>query len=210
MEEWSERKGTCRSARHQGRAEPRPPSAGARDMPPRMRRYFNTTGPCDARRHYMLAPERRVRDLLPYVEEEQDFVVHAARQTGKTTAMRAFAERLRGLGYVALWATLEESQGLTELDDAEPLWLSAIQDAASVLPATEAPPDYRAFLTLPGGGRLRAWLRAWSAALPDRGIVLLLDKADVVRGAALVSLLRQHRAGGPAVGRAADHRLPER
>ena len=56
-----------------------------------MTRYFNTTGPCDANKHYMLPPERRLPGLLPYVEQELYFVVHAARQTGKTTAMSAFA-----------------------------------------------------------------------------------------------------------------------
>lgn len=160
-----------------------------------MSRFFNTTGPCDPRRHYMLPPERRSRDLLPFVQQELYFVLHAARQTGKTTAMRAFAERLRGLGYVAVWATLEECQGMTAVEDAEPLWLTAIRDAAARLPPEDAPPELGPWIAEPTGSRLRGWLRAWSASLGERPLVLLLDEADVVSGPALVSLLRQLRAG---------------
>jgi len=97
-----------------------------------MKRFFNTTGPCEAQRHYMLPPEARLPTLLPLIEQHLYFVVHAARQTGKTTAMRAFAERLRGLGYAAVWATLEESQGITEVEKAEPLWISTLKDAARI------------------------------------------------------------------------------
>ena len=46
-----------------------------------MPRTFNTTGPCDEARHYMLPPEARLPDLVPWVEELLDFVLHAARQT---------------------------------------------------------------------------------------------------------------------------------
>ena len=161
-----------------------------------MPRYFNTTGPCDARRHYMLGPEERLPDLLPFVEQELYFVLHAARQTGKTTAMRAFAERLRGMGHVGLWTTLEESQGFDRVEDAEPLWLAAIHDAARrSLPTELRPPSTEAALAGAVGSRLRSYLEEWSAALPDRSIVLLLDEADVLRGHPLVSLLRQLRAG---------------
>ena len=66
----------------------------------------------------MLPAEERLPALLPYVEQRQYFVVHAARQTRKTTAIRAFAERLRGLGYAAVWGTLEDRQGVTETAEA--------------------------------------------------------------------------------------------
>ena len=161
-----------------------------------MPRTFNTTGPCDARRHYLIGPERRLPDLLPFIQQDLYFVVHAARQTGKTTAMRALAERLRGLGYVAVWATLEEGQGVTETADAEPIWLAAIDDAAaSQLSGALRPPPFKGALDEPVGNRLRRWLTAWCASIPDRAVVLLLDEADTASGAALVSLLRQLRAG---------------
>ena len=160
-----------------------------------MPRAFNTTGPCDPVRHYMLPPEARLPDLEALVEGELYFVLHAARQTGKTTAMRAFAARMRARGYVAVWATLEECQGITEIAGAEPLWLRAIARAAGYeLPPDRLPPDLAAALAGDAGGRLGAWLADWCSRVPAP-VVLLLDEADVVSGPALVSLLRQLRAG---------------
>jgi hypothetical protein len=50
-------------------------------------RYFNTAGPCVPERHYMLPPEPRLPQARPLVERGMYFVVHAPRQTGKTTVL---------------------------------------------------------------------------------------------------------------------------
>jgi deoxyribodipyrimidine photolyase-like uncharacterized protein len=89
----------------------------------------------------MLGPEERIPDLLPYIEQELYFVVHAARQTGKSTAMIAFAQRLREAGYAGVYITLEQAQQFTAVADAEPLWLAFIEDAARrQLPDDQQPP----------------------------------------------------------------------
>jgi len=158
-------------------------------------RFFNIAGPCNPERHYMLPAEARLPDLLGLVEQDQYFVLHAARQTGKTTAMRAFAARLRERGLVAVHATLETSQGFTEVSAAEPQWIQAITHAAAlVLPAPQCPPPVGA--EVPVGARLHAFLSAWSREVHGR-VVVLLDEVNVVSGPALVSLLRQLRAGFP-------------
>ena len=61
-----------------------------------MPRYFNTTGPCDPAEHYYLPTAVRLPNLQPFFDRKQYFVLHAPRQTGKTTAMRTFADS-RGL-----------------------------------------------------------------------------------------------------------------
>jgi hypothetical protein len=159
-----------------------------------MPRFFNTTGPCDPRQHYMLPAEARSPGLLALVERAQYFVLHAPRQVGKTTAMRAFAERLRGLGYAAVWATLEESQGAEEIEEAEARWINAIASGARRLDRAAQPPPAADMAPGPAGTRLRAWLEAWCVQA-GQPVVLLLDEADVVTGAPLVNLLRQLRAG---------------
>ena len=159
-----------------------------------MPRYFNTTGPCDPTEHYFLPTAVRMPDLAPFIERKQYFVVHAPRQTGKTTAMRTLAAELRSRGVAAVWATLERCQGIDELRDAEPLWLQALHSRGLDLPEAWRPPDPSVVQAEPAGGKLFAYLRAWSAALPVP-LVLLLDEADVVIGPAMVSLLRQLRDG---------------
>jgi hypothetical protein len=143
----------------------------------------------------MLAPRARLPDLKPLIDQDLYFVVHAARQTGKTTAMRAFAEELRQMGTVGVWATLEESQGVEEEERAEPRWLRTLVAGASELPPELKPPDVRPYLADEAGGRLRRFLSDWCAKVAPRPVVLLLDEADTVSGPALISLLRQLRAG---------------
>ena len=159
-----------------------------------MPRYFNTTGPCDPAEHYYLPTAVRLPDLQPFFDRKQYFVLHAPRQTGKTTAMRTLAGELRARGVAACWATLESSQGIDDTAVAEPLWLRALHRASRELPAALQAPDPAPFDAGPAGDRLGTYLRTWAAAL-DVPLVLLLDEADVVTGPAVVSLLRQLRAG---------------
>ena len=156
-----------------------------------MKRFFNTMGPCERQRHYMLPPERQLSELDNMVQRALYFVVHAARQTGTTTAMQAFAASLRQQGYAAVWATLEESQGVTEVEEAEPLWIAALTLGAQALPLEQRPPPATETVV---GARWKGWLEAWCRSCPAP-VVLLLDKSDVFSGQAMVSFLRQLRAG---------------
>src|SRR3954452_21880601 len=61
-------------------------------------KLFNTTGPCRADRHYMLPPEPRLPDARRLIDEGKYFVVHAPRQTGKTTTLIVLAEQLTAEG----------------------------------------------------------------------------------------------------------------
>jgi hypothetical protein len=160
-----------------------------------MRRSFNTTGPCAPERHFMLPPVGRLPDLQPFIDRQQYFVLHAPRQTGKTTAMRAFAEALRASGVAACWLTVERAQGVEDPASAEPLWLQALHHwSKRQLDEAQQAPDPAAFLTAPVGGRLNAYLSAWAAGL-SVPLVLLMDEADVISGPAMVSFLRQLRDG---------------
>ncbi len=159
-----------------------------------MRRSFNTTGPCNPAKHYMLPAEERLPDLLSWVENELYFVLHAARQTGKTTAMIAFAKRLRELGKAAVYVTIENSRVYTDVAPAEAIWVHTLAEAAqSQLPEAQHPPG--SMKDVPEGGRLRTMLKRWAQALGEVPLVLLIDEADVVTGDAMVNLLSQLRSG---------------
>ena len=54
-----------------------------------MERYFNTAGPCIPAKHYMLPALDRLPEVRRLVSRRQYFVIHAPRQTGKTTAVKA-------------------------------------------------------------------------------------------------------------------------
>ena len=68
-----------------------------------MRRYFNTAGPCQPERHYVLPPERRLACVRSLIERHLFFVLHAPRQTGKTILLNTPAYALNREGhYTAL------------------------------------------------------------------------------------------------------------
>ncbi|MCP4663468.1 MAG: ATP-binding protein, partial [bacterium] len=54
-----------------------------------MARVFNTSGPCFPEEHYMLPAEERLSEARRLIELKRYFVLHAPRQTGKTTTVAA-------------------------------------------------------------------------------------------------------------------------
>ncbi len=50
-----------------------------------MERCFNIAGPCFPDEHYMLPALERLPGIMRIVEQRSYFVLHAARQSGKTT-----------------------------------------------------------------------------------------------------------------------------
>ena len=72
-----------------------------------MEKYFNTAGPCIPAEHYMLPALDRLPEIRRLVARRQYFVIHAPRQTGKTTALKALAREINAKGeMVALYCTL--------------------------------------------------------------------------------------------------------
>ncbi|GMV38752.1 MAG: hypothetical protein AMXMBFR64_04680 [Myxococcales bacterium] len=156
---------------------------------------FNTAGPCIEGMHYMLPPLDRIPEARGLVEQGAYFVVHAPRQTGKTTALRALARALTEEGhYAALAFSCEAAEACGEdVARAQRAILEEMELAAAVdLPPDLAPPPLPASDTRVS--RIRAALAAWAHACP-RPLVLLFDEIDAVRGESLRSVLRQLRAG---------------
>ena len=59
-------------------------------------RSFNTSGPIDAQDHYHIPPLERM-DLdyvLDLIRRKKYFILHAPRQTGKTSALKALQGHL--------------------------------------------------------------------------------------------------------------------
>lgn len=159
-------------------------------------KYFNTVGPCDPGLHYMLSAVERLPDARPYIDFGFYFLVHAPRQTGKTTALLELAKRLRDEGrYVALTITCETAAEFgDDVAAVEDMLLSEIRDAAELnrlAPELLPPQPWPDALA---AKRLKAGLTAWVLQCP-RPIVLFLDEIDLLSGEGLLAVLRQLRAG---------------
>ena len=66
-------------------------------------RHFNLEGPVCAHEHYCVPPLERVDldEILQLIDWKKYFVLHAPRQTGKTTVLEALADRLNSDGSTA-------------------------------------------------------------------------------------------------------------
>lgn len=160
-----------------------------------MTRWFNTAGPCKADIHYMLPPTKRLPNLERFIPQQSYFVIHAPRQTGKTTAMMALAKQLTQSGkYTAVMVSAEVGAPFShDPGKAELAILDAWRSRAELyLPPDLHPPDNSD--ETKSGRRIQAFLEAWSKASP-RPIVLFIDEIDSLQDEALISILRQLRDG---------------
>jgi ATPase family associated with various cellular activities (AAA) len=157
-------------------------------------RWFNTAGPCVPTKHFMIPASDRLPEVPDLVEHEDYFVVHAPRQTGKTTTLAALAAELTNSGrYAALITSCEPGRALgDDIGAATRAILDLVRDRAEDnLPAELRPPQWP---DASAGGLFGRALRAWSEACP-RPVVLFIDEIDALEGRTLVSVLSQLRAG---------------
>ena len=95
-------------------------------------RFFNTAGPVNCTDHYCLPPLERVdlREILSLVEQKKYFVLHAPRQTGKTSCLLALMAHLNTSGkYRCLYVNVEIGQSARE--DVEQAMKAVLNEIAS-------------------------------------------------------------------------------
>ena len=161
-------------------------------------RFFNTTGPIKPDRHYHIPPLDRLKlaELRRLVAEERYFVLHAPRQTGKTSALLAFQDLLNAEGdYRCVYVNVEGAQAARE-DVARAIRVVLGQTARR---ARLAGDDFLAgawsrIWAEHGDGALGEALADWAEAA-SKPLVLLIDEIDALVGDSLLSVLRQLRAG---------------
>ena len=162
-------------------------------------RFFNTTGPVVAADHYCIPPLARLDldELLGLVRDKRYFVLHAPRQTGKTSALLALRERLYADGYRCVYVNVEAAQTAREdVDRAVRVVLGRLASGARMTLGDEFLEGvYRdlAAKYVPEEVLLEALAR-WAAADP-KPLVLLIDEIDMLIGDSLLSVLRQLRTG---------------
>ena len=165
-------------------------------------RRFNTAGPVRPGEHYCVPPLDRVSlaGVMDLVRSKAYFVLHAPRQTGKTSALLALRDRLNGGTegeYRCAYINVESAQTAREdvgramgaiaaeiaREARNTLHDSATAEAADRLDTTRRP-----------DAALGTLLEIWTGAA-DSPLVLLIDEIDALVGDTLVSVLRQLRAG---------------
>ena len=164
-----------------------------------MMRFFNTSGPVVAADHYCIPPLERLNlaEVRRLIRDKRYFVLHAPRQTGKTSALLALRDLLNAEGsYGCVYVNVEGAQALRgDVEQAMQVILGELASwARSTLGDEFLNDTWSDILAKFGAGALSEALTRWSAAAP-KPLVLLIDEIDALIGDSLLSVLRQLRAG---------------
>lgn len=164
-----------------------------------MERFFNTAGPNRPEVEYTIAPLKRfdLEDILALIAQGKYFVLHAPRQTGKTSCMLALRDYLNASGeYIAVYANVEGGQG--SRNNVQSVVKSTVDTLAEEFRSglgNDMPLAIRDEVQTVGmDSMLATYLRRLSEHCP-KPIVLVIDEIDALVGDSLVSILRQIRSG---------------
>lgn len=165
-----------------------------------MEKFFNTAGPIIPADHYHIPSFERIDwvEIQSLIAQKRYFLLHAPRQTGKTSALLEMMQALNEAGrYIALYANIEAAQ-TTRNDAARGMAVvcHAIANHASIYGIDKTLGERAREIVRgePSEGALFKFLSDWAMSTP-KPIVLFLDEADALVGDTLISLLRQIRAG---------------
>ncbi len=162
-------------------------------------KHFNTAGPNIASLHYELDPLVRIDQHMieDLIAQQRYFVLHAPRQTGKTTCLLAMRDYLNAQEkFAALYVNIEGAQAArNNVAGAVSGMVSNIAREAMRTLQASAIEDQREQLLARGAfDALGATLQLLSSSV-NKPVVLFLDEVDSLIGDSLISLLRQIRSG---------------
>ena len=164
-------------------------------------RFFNVAGPVRPDDHYAIPPLDRmdVDELLGLIQAKQYFVLHAPRQTGKTSALIALRDLLNS-GEVGSFRCVNvnvEPAQVARDDVARGVRAILSGLAMNARRLGDSYPDEVWPDVLAKAGpedAIKELLARWCEANPTP-LVLLVDEIDSLVGDTLLSVLRQLRAG---------------
>ena len=162
-------------------------------------RRFNRSGPVVADRHYHIPPLERVdlAEIRELIDDQQYFVLHAPRQTGKTSALLALQDLLNAEGnYRCVCVNVEGGQAMREdVRATMEVILSQMAMQARVGVGDEyLTQAWAGIFAEHGPAALGEALSRWAQA-DAKPLVLLIDEIDSLVGDSLIAVLRQLRAG---------------
>jgi len=162
-------------------------------------KLFNTTGPVNQPEYYKIDPLTRwdMQEVLSLIQGKRYFILHAPRQTGKTSCLLALQDYLNKEGkYFALYTNIEG--GYTTRDDVDGAIKTVVEVIINRLQKFNISQDILDKLTnIANTGnptvRLTTALSYLSSVTP-KPIVLFIDEVDNLMGEGLISVLRQLRS----------------
>ncbi|MGM0623450.1 MAG: AAA-like domain-containing protein [Campylobacterota bacterium] len=178
-----------------------------------MKKFFNTAGPTIKQDHYHIDLLSRVdwEEIESLIDQKRYFILHAPRQTGKTSTLLGMMEELnKGNTYACAYANIEAAQAARgDVSRGVEAICSVIANSVARYLNDNTLKDW--YYSQDGQNtsyenKLTTILELWSKNSP-KPTVLLLDEVDALVGDTLISLLRQIRAGYAGRPEAFPHAL---
>ena len=165
-----------------------------------MERFFNNAGPTVPKDHYHIDPLHRLdwAEVQHLIDNKRYFVLHAPRQTGKTTTLLAMMKAINEKGrYHCAYANIEGAQAARG-DETQgiPAACNAVARSIDYYLKNSKMREwlYQNINLIPSQDILSEMLAHWSQS-SRRPVILFLDEVDALVGDTLISLLRQIRSG---------------
>ncbi|MDR0548731.1 MAG: ATP-binding protein [Deltaproteobacteria bacterium] len=162
-------------------------------------KWFNTTGPCVPDKHYMLPVLPRLPGVDEMIDKESYFILHAPRQSGKTTFIKALTDKINKDGQrYALNCSLANLRNVTDKNEALTLIVSQLNESmlSSKLEIFKQKAD--TYDSLPGmtapDRKVKRLLNHLCQDL-DKPLLVFFDEADLLIGPGLLTFLAQIRDG---------------
>ncbi|KPA18569.1 ATPase, AAA-type, core domain protein [Candidatus Magnetomorum sp. HK-1] len=161
-------------------------------------KFFNTAGPVNCDMNYCLLPLTRfdLEEIEILIDQHKYFILHAPRQTGKTSCMLALMKHLNIKGMTCLYINVESAQAMREnVKEALTAILSEIASRTrSFLKSNYLEDIWYDIITKRSSNALNEILTRW-AEMDSQPKVLIIDEIDSLIGDTLISVLRQLRSG---------------
>ncbi|MDR0622052.1 MAG: ATP-binding protein [Deltaproteobacteria bacterium] len=162
-------------------------------------KLFNTTGPCIPEKHYMLPVLPRLPGVNEMIDKENYFILHAPRQSGKTTFLKALTEKINKDGQrYALFCSLAILRNITDEKVALTTIISQLNESmlsSEVLILKEKADTYDSLPGMTAPNRMVKRLLNQLCQDIDKPLVVFFDEADLLSGPGLLSFLIQVRDG---------------
>ena len=163
-----------------------------------MEKFFNTAGPVNKDAHYKLDPLQRwnLDEILTLINQEKYFLLHAPRQTGKTSNLLALQKYLNEKGdYLAVYVNFELGQSArNDVDAGLRAIVYSLISRYSLLAKIDKSEWIQMEKKIPAHSLLNEALQHL-VKISDKPIILFIDEIDSLIGDTLISVLRQLRAG---------------
>jgi hypothetical protein len=164
-------------------------------------KFFNTAGPNKPELNYTIPPLERLNlpEVLEMIDAQRYFVMHAPRQTGKTSCLLALqAELNQSRKYACVYCNIEAAQAAREnVNAAMSAIVGQIALRAEIALGDRTAEELRLALLQETTDRydlLNRLLARWAQRSP-KPLVLFIDEVDALIGDTLIAVLRQLRMG---------------